>query len=165
MGSKNEKDENNSKYLPENFNKMEICENDKKFIKSNLIINNNIQVNNNINKSYMIDNKLGLTFIEKSNIDIKPFDDFSESLEDSNNNDKVFVISHLDIKNNDLVIEKEVLNTDGSLIMNKNNSEILNNKNDSILKEMSAKIMKYFAIFLFILLIVAIFLIIYYLFR
>ena len=97
---------------------------------SNLIINNNIQVNNN-NNIYLSDSKMGdETFIEKSNIEDKPFEnENSESNENSNNNDVIFSISHLDIQNNDLVIEKENLQTDGSLIMKSSELDKKNKKN------------------------------------
>lgn len=92
-------------------------DNNQGAINLNLIINNNYQLNNISNPSEE-DKHPEDTFIEKSNVDENPFDDDDSSYnpDDSKNQDKVCCISNLDIKNNSLVIEREVLHSDRSLI-------------------------------------------------
>jgi hypothetical protein len=87
-------------------------------INVNLIINNNIHLKNNkcsLNEEQKNQND---TFIEKSIVDENPFGDNDSSCnpDESKNQEGMYSISNIDIHNNDLVIEKEVLHSEKSLI-------------------------------------------------
>ena len=87
-------------------------------INVNLIINNNIHLKNNKCGPNDEQKNQNDTFIEKSIVDENPFgdNDSSSNPDDTKNQEGMYSISNIDIHNNDLVIEKEVLHSEKSLI-------------------------------------------------
>ena len=103
-----------------------------------MIINNNIQFNNIIEELKIEENVILNENQENNGI----ISNSRFSIEDNKENDVVFCISSIDIKNNDLFIEKEILQSDMSLITqnrSKNESDFTENVNNKTLGSINSK--------------------------